>query len=91
MCLIGEVEVAKRLTSSKVDLIIFTGSTDKGKLVARAAAENLTPCVLELGGKCPTVVDLQADIEFAAKKVATMAFANSGQLCVRPDYCLVNY
>jgi len=70
--------VAKRLTSSPVDLIIFTGSTEKGKLVAKAAAENLTPCVLELGGKCPTVVDLSADVDFAAKKVATMAFMNSG-------------
>ena len=88
-CLIGQVEVAKKMTSSKVDLIIFTGSTEKGKLVAASAAKNLVPCILELGGKSPLVVDASADIEFAAMKVAALSFMNSGQLCIRPDYVLV--
>jgi aldehyde dehydrogenase (NAD+) len=66
------------LTSSKVDLIIFTGSTEKGKLIAAAASKNLVPCILELGGKCPCVIDSSADLEFAALKVAQLAFMNSG-------------
>ena len=77
------------MTCSKVDLIIFTGSTEKGKLVAASAAKNLVPCILELGGKSPLVVDASADIEFAAMKVAALSFMNSGQLCIRPDYVLV--
>lgn len=77
-CLVGQVEVAKKLTSSKVDLIIFTGSTEKGKLIAAAASKNLVPCILELGGKCPCVIDSSADLEFAALKVAQLAFMNSG-------------
>jgi len=59
-------------------LICFTGSTIKGKLVAEAAAKNLIPCILELGGKCPSVVDTSADIDFAASKVAFGRFNNSG-------------
>ncbi len=74
---------------SKVDLIIFTGSTEKGKLVASAEARNLVPCILELGGKSPCAVDASADVEFAAMKVAALSFMNSGQLCIRPDYILV--
>jgi len=74
-----------------VDLIIFTGSSEKGRLIAAAASKNLTPCILELGGKCPVVVDSSADIEFAATKVSLNAFMNSGQTCIRPDYCLVQY
>ena len=88
-CLNGQVEVGKKLTNSKVDLIIFTGSTQTGRLIATAAAQNLVPCILELGGKCPCVVDSSADLEFAAQKVAMLGFLNSGQLCIRPDYCLV--
>jgi acyl-CoA reductase-like NAD-dependent aldehyde dehydrogenase len=57
ICIEGQVKVAITLTQSKFDGICFTGSTDKGKLVAQAAAKNLVPCVLELGGKSPLVVD----------------------------------
>jgi len=53
----GGIKVSEAIIKQKFDLIIFTGSTQKGKLVAKAAAENLTPCILELGGKSPTVVD----------------------------------
>ena len=77
-CVNGAVNVAIRTTSSLVDLIIFTGSTEKGKLVAGAAAKNLVPCILELGGKCPLVIDESCDMNYTAQKAAAMAFLNSG-------------
>lgn len=70
--------MAIRTTSSPVDLIIFTGSTEKGRLVAGAAAKNLVPCILELGGKSPVIVDKSADVEYAAMKLAHLAFMNWG-------------
>lgn len=63
----GQVEVAKALTNAKFDSICFTGSTEKGRLVAEAAGRNLVPCVLELGGKSPAIVDESANLNFAAK------------------------
>lgn len=87
----GLVEVAKALTSSNFDGICFTGSTEKGKLVAAAAAKNLVPCVLELGGKCPVVVDESANLEFAAKEISRARFLNCGQTCVATDYVLLHY
>lgn len=89
-CIEGAVQVAIAITSKPFDVICFTGSTEKGKLVAAAAAKNLVPCVLELGGKSPTVVDETADIDFAARKVAWGRYANAGQICVAPDYVLVH-
>lgn len=77
-CVNGAVNVAIRTTQTPVDLIIFTGSTEKGKLVAAAAAKNLVPCILELGGKCPMVIDESCDLEYTAKKAAAMGFLNSG-------------
>jgi aldehyde dehydrogenase (NAD+) len=62
----GGIEVAKSITTKKWDLIIFTGSPEKGKLVAKAASENLIPCILELGGKSPTIVDKSANKTLAA-------------------------
>lgn len=70
--------MAIALTSTKFDNICFTGSTEKGKLVAAAAGKNLVPCVLELGGKSPSIVDESADIDVAAKKIALGRFLNSG-------------
>lgn len=61
-----------------MDLICFTGSTIKGKLVAEAAGRHLTPCIMELGGKCPAIVDENANIDLAAAKVAFARFNNSG-------------
>lgn len=90
-CIEGQVEVAKTLTSTKFDLICFTGSSEKGKLVASAAGKNLTPCLLELGGKSPSVVDESANLEVAAKKIALGRFLNAGQVCIAPDYALVHY
>ena len=63
-------------------MIIFTGSIEKGKLIAKAAAENLTPCILELGGKSPTIVDKCANIENAALKIAFSKYMNCGQTCI---------
>lgn len=74
----GQAEIAKALTAKKFDLICFTGSTEKGKLVAGSAAKNLVPCILELGGKSPTIIDESADIDYAAKKVCLGRFINAG-------------
>lgn len=62
----------------------------KGKLVAASAAKNLAPCILELGGKSPTIVDATADAAFAAKKIVFGRYINCGQVCVAPDYVLVH-
>lgn len=85
----GAIEVAKSLTSKKFDVIVFTGSPEKGKLVQKAASENLVPCILELGGKSPCVVDESADLDLAAKKIVFSRFTNSGQTCIAPDFVLV--
>jgi aldehyde dehydrogenase (NAD+) len=74
----GGPEVAAKIGDYPWDLICFTGSTQKGKLVAEVAAKNLIPCILELGGKCPAVVDSSADLDFAANKIAFARFNNSG-------------
>lgn len=86
----GGPEIAARISTYPWDLICFTGSTEKGKLVAKAAAANLVPCILELGGKCPVIVDTSADIDFAASKIAFARFNNSGQTCIATDYVYVN-
>ncbi len=74
----GGVDVAIEITKQPFDLICFTGSTMKGKLVAEAAAKNLVPCILELGGKCPGIVDQNADIDFAASKICFARYNNCG-------------
>lgn len=86
----GQVETSKAIVKEHWDLIIFTGSPEKGRLVARAAAENLTPCILELGGKNPCIVDEDADLENAALRVIQGRFTNSGQTCTAPDYVFVH-
>ena len=67
-CIEGAVKTGIKLTSTPFDMICFTGSTFTGKLIAKAASEHLTPLVLELGGKCPTVVDRSANMALAAKR-----------------------
>ena len=91
ICIEGQVEVAKALTSKKFDLICYTGSSEKGKLVAQSAARNLVPCILELGGKSPTIVDESANLDFTAQKIALGRFLNSGQTCTSPDYVFVHH
>lgn len=78
------------LFNKKFDLIFFTGSTKLGKVVMKAAAENLTPVILELGGKSPCIVDDSADLELAAKRIVWGKFLNAGQTCIAPDYLMVH-
>ena len=77
------------LLAQEFDYIFFTGSVTVGKAVMEAAARNLTPMTLELGGKSPTIVDASADLKLAAKRIAFGKLLNSGQTCVAPDYVLV--
>jgi acyl-CoA reductase-like NAD-dependent aldehyde dehydrogenase len=74
----GAIDVAIAVNKLKVDLICFTGSTQVGKIVAQEAAKNMIPCIMELGGKCPTVVDEGVDMDNAVIKIATMRMGNSG-------------
>ena len=76
------------LLDRKFDFIFFTGSQAVGKEVLRHAAENLTPAVLELGGKSPCIVDESADISLAARRIVFGKYLNCGQTCVAPDYIL---
>lgn len=76
------------LLHQKFDFIFFTGSRSVGKEVLLNAAEHLTPAVLELGGKSPCIVDSDADIRLAAKRIVFGKFLNCGQTCVAPDYIL---
>jgi len=76
------------LLEKKFNLIFFTGSQNVGKEVLRHAAENLTPVILELGGKSPCIVDSSAKIKLAAKRIVFGKFLNCGQTCVAPDYIL---
>ncbi len=85
----GGGEVASRFTTLPFDHLLFTGSTQVGKVVAKAAAENLTPVTLELGGKSPVIVDEDYSLERAAATVAWAKVFNGGQVCVAPDYVLV--
>lgn len=86
----GDAAVAQELLRKKFDHIFFTGSPRIGRIVMKAAAENLTPVTLELGGKSPVIVDRTADLDEAAKKIAWGKSMNSGQVCLAPDYLLVD-
>lgn len=86
----GDRSVNEALLQQKFDFIFFTGSPELGKVVMQAAAENLTPVILELGGKSPCVVDQGANLEIAAKRIAWGKTLNAGQTCVAPDYLLVH-
>ena len=85
----GEREEVTALIHASFDYIFFTGSVAVGKIVAKAAAERLTPIALELGGKSPAIVDQTANLDVAAKRIAWGKFSNAGQTCVAPDYVLV--
>lgn len=86
----GDASVAESLLRKRFDHIFFTGSPAVGKIVMKAAAEHLTSVTLELGGKSPVIIDRTADVEEAAKKVAWGKFLNCGQICIAPDYALVD-
>jgi len=86
----GAVEETQELLSQPFDKIFFTGSTRVGKIVMKAAAEQLIPVTLELGGKSPAIVHSDANIEIAAKRIWWGKTMNAGQICVAPDYALVH-
>lgn len=86
----GDKETAEELLSQKWDYIFFTGSTQVGRIVNKAAAEHLTPVTLELGGKSPVIVHADADLSIAAKRIAWGKWMNAGQTCVAPDYVLIH-
>jgi aldehyde dehydrogenase (NAD+) len=85
----GGIDETTELLKLKFDKIFFTGSTKVGKVVYKAAAENLTPVTLELGGKSPAIITKDANLEVAAKRIVWGKFINAGQTCVAPDYLLV--
>lgn len=85
----GGIDETTELLRLKFDKIFFTGSTKVGKIIYKAAAEHLTPVVLELGGKSPAIVTQHANLEIAAKRIVWGKFLNAGQTCVAPDYLLV--
>ncbi len=86
----GGIPTNTALLEERFDLIFFTGSTQVGKIVMKAATEHLTPVVLELGGKSPCIVDASAKLELAAKRIIWGKLLNAGQTCIAPDYILVH-
>ena len=86
----GNRVVNGQLLEERWDIIFFTGSPSLGRLVMAAAAKNLTPVVLELGGKSPCIVDKDADLGVAAKRIAWGKSLNAGQTCIAPDYLMLH-
>jgi aldehyde dehydrogenase (NAD+) len=86
----GGVNVSQALLEQRFDHIFYTGGGAIGKIVMRAAAENLTPVTLELGGKSPCIIDDETDLATTARRIIWGKFFNAGQTCVAPDYCLVS-
>lgn len=86
----GSKEENQLLFERRFDIIFFTGSPMLGKVVMKAAAEHLTPVILELGGKSPCIVDQSANLDKAAKRIAWSKTINAGQTCIAPDYLLVH-
>jgi aldehyde dehydrogenase (NAD+) len=86
----GDAETGKALLEQKFDYIFFTGSVPVGKIVMAAASKHLTPITLELGGKCPCIVDRGANINLSARRIVSGKFINAGQTCIAPDYLMVH-
>jgi aldehyde dehydrogenase (NAD+) len=86
----GGVEVSTALLQERFDHIFFTGSTNVGKMVMRAASQHLTPVTLELGGKSPCIVWKDANIDVTSRRILWGKFMNAGQTCVAPDFLLVH-
>ena len=85
----GGVAETTELLAQRFDHIIYTGNSRVARIVMRAAAENLTPVTLELGGKSPAIVSRHANVDVAARRIAWGKFINAGQTCIAPDYVLV--
>ena len=89
VCMVGgDVDVATAFTQLPFDHLVFTGSTQVGRIVMRAAADNLTPVTLELGGKSPAIIHPDFPVAEAARRLAFGKCMNAGQICVSPDYVL---
>ena len=86
----GATVIPAMMNHFAFDHVFYTGSTSVGKIIYKMAAENLVPVTLELGGKSPCVVEEDANISIAAKRIAMPKFSNAGQMCVAPDYVLVH-
>jgi aldehyde dehydrogenase (NAD+) len=86
----GAVDVSTELLAQRWDYIFFTGSVTVGKIVAKAAAQFLTPVTLELGGKNPCIIDETANIKLAARRIVWGKLINGGQTCIAPDYLLIH-
>ncbi|MCD6113097.1 MAG: aldehyde dehydrogenase family protein, partial [Bacteroidales bacterium] len=86
----GDKYVSQELLNQKWDYIFFTGSTKIGKIIYQSAAQNLTPVTLELGGKSPVIVDKDANLDKAAKRIIWGKLLNAGQTCIAPDYLFVH-
>jgi aldehyde dehydrogenase (NAD+) len=86
----GGIETSQELLQEKFDHIFFTGGTRVGRIVMEAAAKQLTPVTLELGGKSPCIVDTDINLEHTARRITWGKFINAGQTCIAPDYILVN-
>lgn len=86
----GASVISEMMDGFVFDHVFYTGSTAVGKIIYQNAAKNLVPVTLELGGKSPCVVEADADIKVAAKRIAFPKFSNAGQMCVAPDYVLVH-
>jgi len=86
----GGVDVSTELLAQRWDYIFFTGSVQVGKIIAKAAAQFLTPVTLELGGKNPCIIDETANIKLTAKRIVWGKFINGGQTCIAPDYLLIH-
>jgi acyl-CoA reductase-like NAD-dependent aldehyde dehydrogenase len=86
----GDAVVAQELLKLPFDHIFYTGGTQVGKIVMEAAAKNLTPVTLELGGKSPAIVDKQIDITKSARRIVFGKFVNCGQTCIAPDYLFIH-
>jgi coniferyl-aldehyde dehydrogenase len=86
----GDTKVAAEFAALSFDHLLFTGSTRVGKLVMRAASENLTPVTLELGGKCPAIIHPEFPLATAVERILTGKLYNAGQTCLAPDYVFVH-
>ena len=86
----GATVVPELMNNFVFDHVFYTGSTAVGKIIYELAAKNLVPVTLELGGKSPCIIESDADIKIAAKRITMAKFLNAGQTCVAPDYLLVH-
>ena len=86
----GAIILPQMMNSFRFDHVFFTGSTTVGKIIYELAAKQLVPVTLELGGKSPCIVESDANVSVAARRIGLTKFSNSGQMCVAPDFVLVH-